>query len=330
MKQNRSFDSDKPTLLVASCGGHLEQLRNLYQRFEPTPSQVEWVTHAGEQLASLKAAGHAVHEVPYLGPRDYKALAANMPQALELVRSGRFSRVVSTGAGIAIPYAVAAKISKTPYHYIESQTRLKGPSFTGKVLSKFPHISLYAQNKSWSGAKWLYRGSGLDGYTPRRVAPPARISRIVVTLGTMRRFSFRRAVEQLLRLIPTVAAADAEVLWQTGCTDVTGLGIEAHENVPTNDLREAIASADLVFTHAGVGSALVALQHGKAPIVMPRQAAFDEHVDDHQQLLADELYDRGLAIAASPNDLSERHVAAATSTRISRAERPPTFRLQAQ
>lgn len=320
--------TENPTLLVATSGGHLEQLRNLYNRFHPKPSAVEWVSHPGEQLDALRAEGNIVHEVPYVGPRGYRALSTNIRPALQLLRRQRFARIVSTGAGIAIPYAVAARLFHTPYHYIESQTRLQGPSFTGKILAKIPRINLYAQNRSWSTSKWHYSGSGLDGYAPENVDPPPSVSRVVVTLGTMRRYGFRRAVEQILKVLPEVADADADVLWQTGCTDVTGLGISTHEAVPTHDLQEAIGTADLVFMHAGVGSALVALQHGKVPVVLPRESAFGEHVDDHQQLLAKELSNRGLAVTTSPTYLNKGHITTALSTMIQRRDAPPMFQLQ--
>lgn len=327
MSTDCGSNSEDPTLLVATIGGHLEQLRNLATRFDPTPSAVEWVTHAGEQLDALRTEGSLVHEVPYLGPRGYKALSTNIQPAIRLLRERRYARIVSTGAGIAIPYALASKISGTPFHYIESQTRLDGPSFTGKILATMPSINLYSQNQSWANSKWQYRGCGLDGFAPEKISPPDQVSRVVVTLGTMRRYGFRRAVEQLLRVLPTVVDADAEILWQTGCTDVSGLGIKGHPTVPTHDLQQAVGDADLVVMHAGVGSALVALKHGKSPIVMPRDSTFSEHVDDHQRLLANELASRGLAVSTSPDDLTESHIIDATSTLVRRAHRPPSFRL---
>ncbi|GAB3560759.1 glycosyltransferase [Spelaeicoccus albus] len=327
MNDRQITDPGLPTLLVATSGGHLEQLRNLYPRFLPESASVEWVSHTSEQLEALKMAGHVVHEVPYIGPRGYRALTQNIQPALRLLRANRYARIISTGAGIAIPYALAGKLFRTPYHYIESQTRLNGPSFTGNLLSRLPNINLYAQNESWANSKWRYRGSGIDGYTAERVSPPRHVSRVVVTLGTMRRYGFRRAIERLLRVLPTVVDPNAEILWQTGCTDVTGLNIKAYPKVPANDLQDAIGAADLVAMHAGVGSALVALKHGKAPILMPRQSDFGEHIDDHQALLANELSERGLAIATSPDALTREHIIDALSTKVLREVRPPKFEL---
>lgn len=42
------------------------------------------------------------------------------------------------------------------------------------------------------------------------------------------------------------------------------------------------ADARIVITHGGPASFLMPLQMGKVPIVVPRQARFHEHVNDHQ------------------------------------------------
>jgi UDP-N-acetylglucosamine transferase subunit ALG13 len=121
-----------------------------------------------------------------------------------------------------------------------------------------------------------------------------------VTLGTLPGWEFRRLVDACQRVIP----ANSEVLWQTGATDVTGLGIEARESISATELEQATASADVVISHAGVGSALTALRCGKRPILVPRQAAFGEHVDDHQRQIAAELEGRGLALVRTPDTLT--------------------------
>ena len=46
------------------------------------------------------------------------------------------------------------------------------------------------------------------------------------------------------------------------------------------DLVEA--GADIIITHGGPASFMKALELKKIPIVVPRQAQFDEHINDHQ------------------------------------------------
>jgi UDP-N-acetylglucosamine--N-acetylmuramyl-(pentapeptide) pyrophosphoryl-undecaprenol N-acetylglucosamine transferase len=111
-------------------------------------------------------------------------------------------------------------------------------------------------------------------------------------------------------------APDAEILWQVGATDTTGLGITAHDRIPALELKQAIQNADLVVSHAGVGSALSALDAGRCPVLLPRSVAADEHVDDHQWLIADELADRGLAVRRAPGELVAADLDRARHTRV--------------
>ena len=75
--------------------------------------------------------------------------------------------------------------------------------------------------------------------------------------------------------------------------------------------------ADLVVSHAGVGSIMCALQAGHVPIVFPRLERYSETVDDHQAELASALAKRGtVLVATTPEELSA--AAAGAPTRGSR------------
>ena len=295
-------DTDGTSLLVASTGGHLDELVRLRPRLLPEDAAVEWVTFDTEQARALLP-GERVHHVRYLGPRDYRSTVTNLAPAVRLLRGRGYRRIVTTGAGIAVPYALAGTRYGVPCHYVESAARNAGPSLTGRLVSRVPSARLYTQSTRWAGGRWTYGGSVFDGYTRGPDRPAGDLRRVVVTLGTMRGYGFRRAVEALTRLLPAVMAPDGEVLWQTGATDCAGLPVAARDLVPLGELRSAIAAADLVLAHAGVGSALLALDCGHAPVLLPRLAAHGEHVDDHQTLIAAELADRRLAVCCDPGDL---------------------------
>jgi UDP-N-acetylglucosamine--N-acetylmuramyl-(pentapeptide) pyrophosphoryl-undecaprenol N-acetylglucosamine transferase len=49
-----------------------------------------------------------------------------------------------------------------------------------------------------------------------------------------------------------------------------------------DELADAMREADVVVSHAGVGSLLLAQQCGRRPIVVPRRGHLGEAVDDHQ------------------------------------------------
>ena len=89
-------------------------------------------------------------------------------------------------------------------------------------------VRLHTQYPEWADERWTYVGSLFDAFEPGApeaapLAPDAAASRVVVTLGTMPEFGFRRAVEKLVRTLPEVCTPDAEVLWQVGASDLSGL-----------------------------------------------------------------------------------------------------------
>lgn len=327
----RGKSADGPTLLVASTGGHLEELYRLKDSLVPASQGVEWVTFDAPQSRSLLD-GETVHHVPYIAPRAYRAAASSLTSARRIIRTGGYARVVSTGSGIAVPLLAMARAHGTPCHYIESAARSRGPSFTGKVVARIPGVRPYTQYPGWSGPRWAYRGSIFDGFvadSPIRVrSEPA--ARVVVTLGTMRTYGFRRAVEHLAKVLPEVTTPDAQVKWQVGVTELSGLQVHGRtfDTLPTHELRAAIAEADLVVAHAGVGSALTALEAGRAPVLLPRLQAHDEHVDDHQTYVADELSNRGLAVSRDPAELTAEDLVLAMSMSVQQTSTPPPFELR--
>lgn len=296
-----------PTLLVASTGGHLEQLVRWRDRLSPSLGPTEWSTFDGPQARALLR-GERVHHVGYIAPRDYAAAAMDLPEAVRILRRTRYRAVVSTGAGIAMPFFLAARTLGVPCYYIESAARSAGPSLTGRLVSRIPGTRLFTQYESWADDRWAYAGSLFDVFEPagprRRDGATASPGRVVITLGTMRRYDFRRAVERLTRLLPEVVAPDAEVLWQVGGTDVTGLGITARNEVPGDELRRAIHEADLVVAHGGIGSALTALDAGHLPVLLPRRRDFGEHVDDHQVMICERLDRQGVALGREVSALT--------------------------
>jgi UDP-N-acetylglucosamine transferase subunit ALG13 len=301
------------TLLVASTGGHLEELRRLVPMLGL--DRVEWVTHPTDQARSVLA-DERVHVVPYVGPRDLRGTARVLPHAIRLLRTGRYRALVTTGAAVAVPFVLVARSLRIPCHYIESATRTDGPSLTGSMLGRVPGTRVYTQHAGWADRRWHYRGSIFDRYQPVAVESRAPIRNVVVTLGTMRRFGFARAVRRLIEVLPSVVEPGAQILWQVGATPVDGLGIDARVAVPAADLRAAVESADLVIAHAGIGSALLALEAGACPVLLPRRAALGEHVDDHQRGLAAYLSNLGLAVVADADLVSASDLELARRRRI--------------
>lgn len=288
-------------LAVASSGGHFKQLVRLMGRI-PDVGEVVWLTYdRGQSTELLRAAGRGhdrIVHAPYAAPRDVPNLTRNARIARRLLREQPFDLALSTGAGIAVAALPVARAKGVRSIYIESATRSEGPSMSGRILQRVPGIELYAQHPGFP-RRWGSVGSVHDEFEPGASKPPRPLRRVVVTLGTIQPYGFRRLMDQLLKVLPP----DAEVLWQTGATAVDGLPISARSLVPAEEMQAAMADADVVIAHAGTGTAMTAFELGCCPVLVPRRHRHGEHVDDHQVATARALADRGLAVYAEVEDL---------------------------
>jgi UDP-N-acetylglucosamine--N-acetylmuramyl-(pentapeptide) pyrophosphoryl-undecaprenol N-acetylglucosamine transferase len=310
------------TLLVASTGGHLKQLHRLHSRLAGIEGPYRWSTFDTPQSRSLLD-GEAVDFVHFVGGRDPGNVVRNVPLADRILRRNRVDTIVSTGSAMALPFFAIGRARGLECHYIESAARSDGPSRTARMISRIPGVHLYAQYAAWAGTKWQYRGSVFDAFAASD-APPEQaveINKVVVSLGTFRGYAFDRLVRRLLEILPP----DAEVLWQTGDTDVSDFGIEGHREVPAHELTAAIRDADVLVAHAGVGTALAALEVGACPVLVPRRLAHREHVDDHQTQIAGELGRRGLALSIEAGELGLEHLLAAARRRVTTLPTAPPF-----
>ena len=308
-------------LLVCSGGGHLKQLHELVPRLGIEGEDRLWVTFDSGLSRGLLA-GEDVVLARHAVPRDARAVAVNTLQSIGVLRGRRFSMAVSTGASPAVSYLVQTAARRIPSHYVETAARADGPSLTGRIMARVPGVATYTQYPAWSSPTWRYGGSVFDAYQVGEPRVPGPVRRAVVSLGTAESFGFRRLVERLVPLL-----AGAEVTWQTGATDVSGLGVEGHDKVPHDVLSRAIAEADVVVSHAGTGAALTALEHGHRPVLVPRRVAHHEHVDDHQTQIAAELARRGLAVAREVEALDADALTEAASRTVTRSATPPPFLL---
>ena len=312
-------------LACSSPGGHFKQLVSLVPRV-PDVGEVVWLTSdLGLSRDLLEAAGRGDDElidVPYAAPRDLPNLARDARVAGRLLGSRRFDVAISTGAGIAVAVLPMARARGIRACFIESATRADGPSLSGRILERVPGIALFTQNAGY-GSRWRDAGSVHDGFArgPDRTGP--RVARVVVTVGTIRPYGFDRLVQRLVRILPD----DAEVLWQTGATDVSRYRIDGRVGVPGPELERAIAEADVVIAHAGTGTALTAFEVGCCPILVPRRAAHGEHVDDHQVTTASSLAARGLALHVEADELGFEHLVEAARRSVVRNREAPALRL---
>lgn len=312
-------------LLVANDGGHVMQLHTLRPRLG-LDDDVVWVTPRTPQTESLLA-GERVFWTRPCPTRDVRAVAMNASLCSQLFRRHDVRIVVSTGASLALAVLPQARARGIETVYIESATRLDAPSVSGRLLALMPGIRTFSQSTALTGPQWEYLASPWDLYESEPVEPNRSgahpIRRMVVSLGTSQTFGFRRLLERLVGLVP----GDVEVLWQTGCTDTTGLGIDGRPRVPSQEMATAIREADVVVAHAGTGIALMALENGRCPVLVPRRSHHGEHVDDHQLTIAMELALRDLGVCRDVDSLKARDLEAVSGVRIVKHDDPPQLRI---
>ena len=121
--------------------------------------------------------------------------------------------------------------------------------------------------------------------------------------------SLGNALQPFTRLLEGVSLIATQlpqpVVIQHGHTPFRVGACESEPFLGMNEFVEHIHHADLLIMHAGAGSILHAVEAGKVPVVMPRRAAFGEHVNDHQVEFAKALAEAGKVIVANtPDDLA--------------------------
>mgnify|MGYP002674278786 FL=1 len=111
---------------------------------------------------------------------------------------------------------------------------------------------------------------------------------IFVTVGTHEQ-PFNRLIEYMDHWAETHSE---KVIMQTGFSTYTPKYAEWKKLYPYQEMMEMVKDASIVITHGGPSSFIMPLQFGKKPIVVPRQAKYNEHVNDHQVRFCKEVEHR--------------------------------------
>ena len=110
MSHRRGHEA-RPLLIVCSTGGHLLQMQELREAWEPF--ERVWVTFDKSDSRSLLRDERVVHA---FGPtnRNIPNLLRNLRLALRVLRRERPSAILTTGAGVAVPFAWIGKAARHP------------------------------------------------------------------------------------------------------------------------------------------------------------------------------------------------------------------------
>jgi len=145
-------------LLVCTSGGHFATMRGL----EPFWSEHErvWVTDQKKDTQILNNWQEIVYWLPYQGPRQLIPFVLNFPKILQIVALERPDIIISTGANIAVNFAIAAKFFGNHFIYVESISRSQELSLSGKLVY-FLCNELYVQ---WPELSAKYSKAAFKGY----------------------------------------------------------------------------------------------------------------------------------------------------------------------
>jgi len=128
---------------------------------------------------------------------------------------------------------------------------------------------------------------------------------ILVMLGTQNN-DFHRLLDEIEKNIEN-GNINEEVIVQAGFTKYKSDKMRIFSMTSKENLEDLIKQADLIITHAGVGSIEMSLEQNKKVIAVPRLKKYGEHVNDHQKEIEDEFNRKGLIIGI--NDVSELSLA---------------------
>lgn len=82
---------------------------------------------------------------------------------------------------------------------------------------------------------------------------------------------------------------DRQIVAQTGASGTAFDKIDCRPFLTQSEFREMAEKADLIVSHAGMGTILTAAELGKPIIVMARKAELGEHRNDHQAATVAEM-----------------------------------------
>ena len=143
-------------LLVGSSGGHLAQLLSVAPLWDA--QRRSYVTFDTQDAVSLLG-DESVTWAHHPTTRNVRNLVRNSVLAVRELRRRRPDVVVSTGAAVAFPFFLAARVMRIPTVYVEVYDRIDSPTLTGRLCR--PLATLFCVQ--WSEQTVFYKGSQLVG-----------------------------------------------------------------------------------------------------------------------------------------------------------------------
>ena len=277
-------DEAVDVIVVCSAGGHLFDACAISDAWSDRTRA--WVSFDKPDVRSRLST-----ERVYFGHgptnRHVPNLLRNLVRAWRLLGRTRPRVLVTTGAGIGVPFAWVARLRGAQVIYVECAGRIDRPSLSGRLIAPVAH-ALYAQwpelAERWPKAR--YEGNVLLEQQPRASGDGGR--GVLVTVGTN-----EAPFDRLVRAASSLS--DEHVVVQRGASTERPVCAQCVDHLPFDEFEVLVRSSRVVVTHAGVGTVAAALANGRKPIVVPRLHRYGEAVDDHQVYFGRQLEQAGLA-----------------------------------
>lgn len=144
--------------LICSTGGHLSQLQALgdwWRRHERL-----WITFDNGNAENILT-GESVVWAHHPTTRHLGNALRNLVLAVRVLRSHRPDLIVSTGAGVALPFFVVARVLGIRTVYLEVVDRLDSRTLTGRLV--YPLTDGFAVQ--WAEQHSMYPGARVIGAT---------------------------------------------------------------------------------------------------------------------------------------------------------------------
>lgn len=150
MFEDDQSSEPREILLVASSGGHLLELLQLADLW-PTDRR-HWVTFQKSDAVSLLF-NERVTWAHHPTNRNIPNLVRNFALAFRMVRRHKVKAIVTTGAGVGVPFVILGRLTGVTTIYVESMARITSPSLTGRLVYPFAHTFIV----QWPGLQRYFK-----------------------------------------------------------------------------------------------------------------------------------------------------------------------------
>jgi UDP-N-acetylglucosamine transferase subunit ALG13 len=274
----RAAGTDERVLFVCDSGGHLIEANEIAASRYPDAA-ASWYTSDTLMSRSLLAGRDVTYARRRVRPGAAWSALREVPVAVGHLRRRPVDLVVTTGSAYALPWALAARLTRHDALFVESAARTTSLSRVGRLISRVPGTR-FATQAPLQIDGWEQLPSVLTTAWSRRPARPVREPgppRLLITVGTFH-FPFDRLLQQVAAVVP----AEWHLTVQHGSSRPIDVADVSASEFGYDQMVAAMRSADLIIGHCGVGTLVTAAGVGAPCMMLPRRADLGEVVDDHQ------------------------------------------------